>query len=914
MQNTISELLRNNIRELGYILGEVLIEQEGRPLFAKVEKLRALTKELRNEPKPGTRTRITKIVAGLDQDEAYNIVKAFSVYFILVNAADEVSHILQRKHPDNNNLSEPDYLSGTINELKKHHISKGRISRILDQIEIIPVFTAHPTEATRQTILRKINNISRYLLERELQIQSPVQQDRIRDKIKTEITLLWQSNEIRFHKVTVRDEILRGLFFFKNVFYPVLADFYAGLQHAFASGLDYHDPLPPMIRFGSWIGGDRDGHPFVSADITRQTLRLHREEIIRLYMQELNSIYEALSTSLLISGATRILTDSVQRGQSALGITPTDNKLRESSEIYRAKLYLIHKQLELTLNGDKNGYSNVAEFTNDLQLMADSLNRHRGELIVRNLLRPFMQKVATFGFHFVRLDIRQNARLIDAAVTEIIGQALPEIKYRQLEDSAKIELLTREITNPRPLTNTFSQLSDDTQKIIGEFALIRYGSREIDPKAVGDYIISNCSGITDVLQALLLSREAGLLTIENGHIVKSVVDILPLFETIGDLRNAAGIMAGLYANAVYREQLISRGRIQKIMLGYSDSNKDGGIVTSNYELYNAQIKLSDQAREHHLELSIFHGRGGSISRGGGPVYESILAQPDNSVNGRIKITEQGEMISFKYLMPDNAIRSLESVTSAVLIKTFLTGEKPGRHRFQKYNDAFAPIAQLAFEHYRRLVTDENFLEYFRSVTPIDIIEKIEIGSRPPARKKKKDLASLRAIPWVFSWTQNRQTLSGWYGFGTAIESALDKKLVSRQDLKSMYRNWPFFRTLVQNIEMVLMKTDMLIAREYVSLNKAAYIQKIFEMIEVEYTRSVKFLLMITGETELLEHNPVLRRTLTLRNPYLDPINFIQVELIRKYRDSRTSSKRRERLLHVLRSSVNGIAAGVRNTG
>ena len=916
MQNTdtINELLRNNIRELGYILGEVLIEQEGRPLFIKVEKLRALTKELRSGTKPGARNQIQKIVTGLNIDEAYNIVKAFSVYFILVNAADEVSHIVNRKRPTAGALPEQNYLEKALGELAKHKLPARRLERILAGIEIIPVFTAHPTEATRQTVLKKIDNISRYLLERELHFQTPDQIINLREQIKTEVTMLWQSNEIRFHKITVNDEILRGLFFFKNVFYPILSDFYAGMRHSFETKLGYHKPLPPMIKFGSWIGGDRDGHPYVSEELTRQTLRMHREEIIRLYMHELNSIYEALSTSVLITGASRELVISVITGQSDLGIASTDNKLRESSEIYRAKLYLVHKRLERTLDHLDKGYTDVGEFYQDLQLMARSLNKHRGELIVRNLLQPFMQKVATFGFHFVKLDIRQNARLITDAVTEILTAVMPDLNYTNLSESQKAKLLTAEIINPRPLTNSFSDLSDNTLKVVNEFALIRYAHNHIDPQAAEDYIISNCAGVSDVLQAVLLAREAGLIAIANGNILHSIVNILPLFETIGDLRNSSEIMAQLYNNPVYRQQLAHRGHIQKIMLGYSDSNKDGGIVTSNYELHNAQIHLSDQATKNKIELGIFHGRGGSISRGGGPVYESILAQPDNSVNGRIKITEQGEMISFKYLMPDNAIRSLEAVTSAVLLKTILTTGQPGERKYKSYIKKFAPVSQLAFDHYRALVTHEHFLEYFRSVTPIDIIEKIEIGSRPPARRKKKDIGSLRAIPWVFSWTQNRQTLSGWYGFGYALQAAQESGVLTAADLRQMYKNWPFFRILVQNIEMVLMKTDMLIGEEYISLNEQDYIREIFDLIKTEYNRSVTQLLLVTGERELLEHNPALRRTLALRNPYLDPINFIQVELIRKYRMSKTGKSKKEKLLHVLRSSVNGIAAGIRNTG
>ncbi|TFG94294.1 MAG: phosphoenolpyruvate carboxylase, partial [Calditrichales bacterium] len=669
-----------------------------------------------------------------------------------------------------------------------------------------------------------------------------------------------------------------------------------------------------MLKFGSWIGGDRDGHPFVTEELTRQTLRLHREEILRLYMQELNGIYEELSTSALIKGASPALQQSIISEQAVLKIPPTDYKLRESTEVYRAKLYLIHKRLENTLTGTALGYVDASAFRADLMLMVESLQENDGELIIRNILTPFIQKVDTFGFHFVRLDIRQNARLIKEAAIEILDTALPEANYPNMDENEKIRFLTREILNPRPLTNAFSNLSEPTLKVINELALIRFAHLHISAEAADDYIISNCASASDVLQVLLLATEVGLITVEHDRLIDSQLNILPLFETIGDLRNSKNIMTQLYSNPVYIQQLQLRKGVQKIMLGYSDSNKDGGIVTSNFELYTAQIRLSDISVKYKINLEIFHGRGGSISRGGGPVYESILAQPENTINGRLKITEQGEMISSKYLMPDNAINNLAAITSAVLLKTFRQAKKPASRQYDAFIRKFEPVSQFAFEQYRSLLEHGHFLEYFRSVTPIDIIEKIEIGSRPPARRNRHEINALRAIPWVFSWTQNRQTISGWYGFGYAIEKALGSAQLSLEDLQEMYQRWPFFTTLIQNIEMVLMKTDMMIAAEYLALNDKPYIREIFSLIGEEYERSVANLLKITGENELLEKNPILKRTLLLRNPYLDPINYIQVELIDKYRRKGVSQSEKRELLHVLRSSVNGIAAGIRNTG
>ncbi len=910
----IDDRLRANIRELGYMLGEVLVEQEGEALFQVVEELRGLTKEWRAGSHADTRGPIKEIVAGLSPEQAYNVIKAFSIYFILVNAADEVHGIVQRKKQSGKGHGEGDFYRETIAEIKKLKLSPGVMERMLQSIEITPVFTAHPTEATRQTILRKILNISTLLLERELAFQAPRQQETQRRRIKAEITLLWQSNEIRFHKVTVEDEIMRGLFFFKNVLYHVLPRFYDSLEYLFESELDYRKPLPRLLGFGSWIGGDRDGHPFVTEELTRKTLSIQQREIIQLYLQELNAIYNDLSQSTLIREADEALLKSIRKEQKELQVASTDNELREATEVYRAKLYLIHKKLENVLNGGQPRYESAKGFMQDLRLMYDSLVHNKAELIARQVLQPLMQKVSTFGFHMAKLDIRQNASYLRSAVAEIYDALDLEARYETLDEKQRVAWLTREINNPRPLTNSFSQLSDETRTILNEVALIRWARDNISDNAAGDYIISNSAHASDVLHALLLAKESGLVKVKHNHISASRVDILPLFETIDDLRRCIDVMEQLYANNAYKHHLKQRGQLQKIMLGYSDSNKDGGIITSNFELYQAQIRLNASARERHIELVLFHGRGGSISRGGGPVQRSILAQPPGTIRGKIKITEQGEMISSKYLLHDNALHSLETITSAVLLKTARSSVLNDDAQMGENMERFSTLSQLAFEHYRRLVQHEHFIRYFRSATPIDIIEKIEIGSRPPSRKKQGDISSLRAIPWVFSWTQNRQTISGWYGFGTAIKQAIEKKELSLKQLQQMYEQWPFFRTLLQNIEMVLFKTDMDIAQEYVSLSGEEGAREIFALIREEYERSVRSLLDITGEKSLLDTNIPLKQTLSLREPYLDPIHFIQVELIRRYRDDNLPASGKQKLLNVLRSSVNGIAAGIRNTG
>ncbi len=903
--------LSKNIKELGFILGDVLKEQEGEKLFNNVERLRSLTKVLREQQ--GTDEKIRRIVNRLNLKESHNVIKAFAIYFILVNAADEVHKIVLEKIQVESSEKRPGSFKETAVKLKNLKLSSEQIEEILNGIEILPVFTAHPTEATRQTILRKILRISNFLLEKELYFLTEKDEQKIKDKIKTEVTLLWQSNEIRFSKITVEDEVMRGLFFFKNVIYNILPNVYQSLNYELKEKLDYQKETPTLLKFGSWIGGDRDGHPYVSIDVTKKTFHIHRREIINLYLTELTNIYEFLSSSTYQKPVSRKLKRKVNENADKLNIGENENRLREPSELYRAFLYQIYSKLNNTLSNKGYRYYLPNELLSELDIMKESLENNDGSTVIENYIDPFYKKVEAFGFHFVKLDVRQNAKLIRNAVSEIFENSGVEKSFKELKEEDKIDLLSKELLNSRPLSNPYLTFSDETHKVLNEIKLIDWGISNISKDAISDYIISNCEFVSDILSVLLLAKETGLVKVKNNRITDSKLDILPLFETIEDLRNSKNVMEKLFSIKGYKEQLKKRNQTQKIMLGYSDSNKDGGIVSSNFELYKAQIGLEEICTENKIDLILFHGRGGSISRGGGPVYRSILAQPPQTIDGKIKLTEQGEMISAKYLVPETAQKSLETITSAVIEQTAKSYLDRIPKNLQSFIKSFEEISEFAFQNYRKLVRHKNFIEYFRTVTPIDIIEKIEIGSRPPSRKKGHDLSALRAIPWVFSWTQNRQTISGWYGFGSAIEEALNNKKVTLSKLQYMYKNWKFFNALIQNIEMVLTKTDMLIASEYSKLNSKKGVKEIFNLIKTEYEKSVKYLLQITGEKELLSSDPILKRTLGLRNPYLDPISFIQVNLIKKYR-SLKSKRDKDKLLTVLRSSVNGIAAGIRNTG
>ncbi len=917
--------LKKDIKELGIILGNVLKEQAGISVYKTVEILRALTKQLRTDYNYEVRKQIIKIIDSLTIEKAYKVVKAFSIYFILVNAADEVHRIrVQRINELDQGLPQSESIAKALLQLKSLKIKKEIVRRTLENIEIVPVFTAHPTEAARQTILRKILRISRFLLQRELSINTKEEIEDINLKLQTEITLLWQSNEIRFHKVTVHDEIQHGLFFFKEVLYDLIPVFYKSFRKKLKSIYDLEIPQSALIKFGSWMGGDRDGHPFVTIDITKETLAGNKKQIISLYQRDLENLYSILSSSLNVTSVSKELIQSISNDSKLLGISDSNTILRDPSEIYRSKLLLISYKLEETKQNTFLGYKNSEEFINDLYVVYKSLIRNKGKNIAEINLLPIIYKAKTFGFRLTTLDIRQNASLIQAAVNDILTYSEVHKNFTVLTEEEKIDLLTKEILSARPLKNKYSTLNNSTLQVIEEFSVIKWGKENIAPNSCNDYILSNCSSVSDILSVLLLAKEAGVISVENKKIISSSLDILPLFETINDLRKSDSVMKGLFENEAYSQHLNLRLKVQKIMIGYSDSNKDGGIVTSNFELYKAQIYLKNLCDKKNIELILFHGRGGSISRGGGPVNQSILAQPIGTIEGKIKITEQGEMISSKYLIPEIAQRSLEIMTSAVLLTSVLSKLKKGKAQtsdlrkddgFYNYKEIIEEISSNAFKSYRALINHPGFYNYFRTATPIDIIEHIEIGSRPSSRTNKKELRFLRAIPWVFAWTQNRQTISGWYGFGSAINQCIDNNYTSWNELQKMYKEWDFFKALVSNIEMVLLKTDMIIGKEYISLVKdEKYGKKIFDMINKEYELSCQTLLNITGEENLLDHDKSLQRSLLLRNPYIDPISFIQIKFIKQFRKKSLSKKKKESLLLLLRSTVNGIAAGVRNTG
>lgn len=904
-----------DIRELGTILGKVLIEQEGKEFFDLEEQLRSLTKSLRSNYSLETKCEIDALIDSLDLDKAGRIVRAFLYYFLLSNTADEVHHIRrQRAHAISDGTPQRGSMEEAISELSKSGHAFDFVMQILNMTEVVPVFTAHPTEATRQTILRKILNISELLLRRETMTLTPDELADLRSQLHAEITMLWQTNEIRMNKVTVYDEIRRGLFFFGEIIYKTIPVFYERLNRTLKNVFDVKATAPVIIKFGSWIGGDRDGHPFVTADVTKSAFQLQKRQIISLYMKDIDALYETMSTSTRLVNASEEMVDSVEVDKVNLSEQVTEHELKDQSEVYRVKVFLIYHKLKNTLEEKACHYRSVEEFISDLEVMHRSLLANKGEIIAGSCIVPLIYKAKTFGFHLASLDIRQNSTVLLNAVSELLKTSEVSGKFLELNENARIRILTREVLNARPLVNPNFSLSNEAAEVLSEFDAMAYGKNFAGGEACNDYIISMSSSVSDVLTPMLFAKEAALIKVRDGKIEHSRLNILPLFETIDDLKKAHVVMANLFKNGAYLQHLRLRGMVQKIMIGYSDSNKDGGIVTSNFELIKAQINLKKVCDDFGVKLVLFHGRGGSVSRGGGPLNQAILSQPNGTIDGEIKITEQGEMIFVKYAMPEIALRHIESTTSAVILST--AKYKFGLNdSFKRYLSVFEFISDAAMQHYRGLVTHQGFLEYFRSVTPIDVIERIEIGSRPPSRNDGTDLKDLRAIPWVFAWTQNRQLISGWYGFGYALVKAVEEEIVSWKDLSEMYDQWEFFKALTDNVEMVLMKSDMVIGREYLRLCESKKnSEKLFELIKEEYDRACKAVLNITGEGNLLDSNPSLQRSLRMRNPYIDPISLVQIKFLQMFRDEKSENGKRLEILDLLRSTVNGIAAGMRNTG
>ena len=785
--------------------------------------------------------------------------------------------------------------------------------RLLDTALVSPVLTAHPTEVRRKSIMTLEIAIAALLEQRDRMRLTHEEAAEIEEQLRRAVTTLWQTSLLRGTKLTVLDEVANGLSYYDYTFLREVPRLYRALEDQ----LQELDPEAPaeevacFLRLGSWIGGDRDGNPFVTADALRQTARLHSCCALRFYLDELHQLGGELSLSTRVVGVSQEL--------DALAKRSPDPSPHFAEEPYRCAISGIYARVAATLRqlddaaaprapvGDAPAYRSAHELKEDLDVIDRSLAANRSRILARGRLRLLRRAVECFGFHLAGIDLRQNSAVHERTIAELFEAASPGTGYLNLAEGERIALLVRELETARPLVSPFLSFSEETRSELAIFRTAAELRGAFGPQIIHTAIISMAQSVSDLLEVAVLLKEAGLAGADG----RSGIDIVPLFETIGDLRSCARVMDEAFALPAYRRLVASRADAQEVMLGYSDSNKDGGFLTSGWELYKAEIELIEVFRRHGVRLRLFHGRGGSVGRGGGPSYEAILAQPGGAVCGQIRITEQGETISSKYSNPEVGRRNLEILVAATLEASLLEPARIAPR--EEHLAAMESLSAAAFAAYRSLVYETpGFEDYFWASTVITEIATLNIGSRPASRSKTRRIQDLRAIPWVFSWSQCRLMLPGWYGFGSAVTSFLAARPDAGLELlRSMYREWPFFRTLLSNMDMVLAKSSIAIASRYAELvPDVALRESIFQRIRAEWNDAREALLAIMEQTRLLQSNPLLDRSIRHRFPYLDPLNHIQIALMKKNRAAGSD----EQVLRAIQLTINGISAGLRNSG
>jgi len=911
--------LVDDIRLLGRILGEVIREQEGKDAYELIERVRQLSVAYRLKSDAQAGRALDRLLKNLSGDQTVSVIRAFSYFSHLANIAEDRHHVRRRDHHERQGHHQEGSLAMTMERLAQADIRADEVARTLAHAYISPVLTAHPTEVQRKSILDAERAIAELIGARD-DLHTERERADNEAMLRARVTQLWQTRMLRTAKLTVSDEIENALSYYHSTFLRQIPRMYREVEEA----LPGHE-IPSFFRMGNWIGGDRDGNPFVTEATLQRALARQSETVLRHYLTEVHALGAELSLSATLCGVTPQM--------QALAERSPDVNVHREDEPYRRALIGIYARLAATLHeltgtdalrhavAPQNAYLNAEEFLADLRIIEASLRSHHAQALIGPRLKPLMRAVQVFGFHLATVDLRQSSDKHEAVLAELLKVAKIEADYSALPEDARRELLTRLLNDARPLRVRAAQYSEHA---VGELAIFetalhmlqRYGR-----EALRHYIISHTEDVSDLLEVLLLMKETGLMrgTLHDGAVTDLIV--VPLFETIADLRQAAPIMRDFYAAPGIVEMMKASGCEQDIMLGYSDSNKDGGSFTSNWELYRAEIALVELfgalGREHGITLRLFHGRGGTVGRGGGPSYQAILAQPPGTVNGQIRLTEQGEVIASKYANPEIGLRNLETLVAATLEATLL---HPTKSAPKAFLEAAAEISDASMAAYRRLVYETpGFTDYFFSATPIREIAELNIGSRPASRKATRAIEDLRAIPWSFSWGQCRVALPGWAGFGSAIEAYLGKDPAQRKErlalLQKMHKQWPFFRTLLSNLDMVLAKSDLGIAARYVELVEDKKLgKKIFGLIQAEWQRTHDAISAITGEKTRLGSNPSLARSIEHRFPYLDPLNHLQVELMRRWRHRREGDPSNERVKRGIHISINGVAAGLRNTG
>lgn len=906
--------LREDIRLLGRLLGDCVREQEGEDVFDIIENIRQTSIRFYRDEDATAKQELEANLSALGPDQGVQVVRAFSYFSHLANIAEDQHHIRRtRTHDIAGDTPRTGTMANTLARAAAAGISIPDIRAFFRDALVSPVLTAHPTEIRRKSTMRHEMDIAAQLDRRERGDWSPEERAAIEARLRRAVLALWQTNLLRQAKLNVRDEVDNGLSYYDLTFLRALPNFYISLENM----LNRTDPdgagtpVPSFLSIGSWIGSDRDGNPFVTADVLRQAMRMQSARVFDFYLKELHELGGELSLS------SRIVT--VSDALQTLADQSPDTSPHRKLEPYRRAISGIYARLAATSVGlgaappsrhpigEAKSYTAPAELLADLATIRDSLAANKSAALIDGRLRHLTRAVDCFGFHLASLDMRQNSSIHERTVAELFEVIAPETGYSGLDEAARRDVLVGELKTPRSLIRPQWTYTDETEAELAIFRAAAEAHKVYGPGAIPTSIVSNTTDVSDLLELAVLLKQVGLVEPDGA----GAINIVPLFETIEDLRNCGVAMDELLSIPTYRALISRLGGVQEVMLGYSDSNKDGGYVTSGWELYKAEISLVEIFARHDVKLRLFHGRGGTVGRGGGPSYEAILAQPTGAVQGQIRVTEQGEIISSKYSNRDLGRRNLEAMTAATLEATLLQPAQKAPDA--RYLEIMERISDLAYAAYRHLVYEtEGFEDYFRASTVISEISGLNIGSRPASRKKTNQISDLRAIPWVFSWAQCRLMLPGWYGFGSAVETWLEENPeTGLDDLRAMYIDWPFFRVQLSNMDMVLAKSSIAIASRYAELVEDEDLRRrIFNRIRAEWSASIDALMGITGSDKLLQGNPLLERSIQNRFPYLDPLNHIQVELLKLHRRNSDDPK----VLRGIQLTINGISAGLRNSG
>jgi phosphoenolpyruvate carboxylase len=908
--------LKRDVRSLGRLLGVVLKEQAGDELFDAEEELRALTTAYREassaEEREVSMGRAAALVSRVSLADAHRLTKAFAIYFELTNLA-ETNHRKRRRRAAEVFGGEPQEgtFRGTLRRVRDAGAGVERALELLARVEVVPVFTAHPTEVARRTVLFKRARIAAELERLDWLPLSDRRAREAAERVATEITALWQTDEVRRRQPTVRDEIKMGLDYYPAALFASVPEVYEEMADAFRETFG-REPgaaeLPRVVRFGSWIGGDRDGNPFVTPGCTRDALRMAREAILDFYHAAVDELHERLSSSTLQARASAKLRAKVEEYARTLPPDRAAASRDAEAEVYRRFLSFVLRRLRdsrdagAAAESGRAAYADADAFAGDLRLLGESLAEGAGSRLARQLVDPLVRQVETFGFHLHTLDVRQHARVHALAAEELArganildeGAAVKdEVGVAEVKDGAGVGL-------PSPP-------SKETAAALDALRAVAELKREFPPESIRTHVISGARGVADVLRLVWLAEGCGVSVAADPERKDPGLMPVPLFESIEDLRNCPAACRALWTSREYAPYLDSWGRRQEVMLGYSDSNKDGGMLTSTWEIFKAHRALHAAARECGVRLQLFHGRGGTVGRGGGPTHHAIVAQPGGAFEGSLKITEQGEVLNWKYSDPVLAERNLELMVAASLEALARPGGVEWR---EEWEEALEWMSGAAFEFYREKVAEnDDVVPYFEEATPVLEFDLAKIGSRPAKRSSKRGLEDLRAIPWVFGWMQSRHVLPAWFGVGHALERFVGERGAGL--LGEMMRGLPLFMNLVGDVETGMAKADLGIARRYAELvGDETLRERVFGMITEEFERTRRVVLRVTGQTRLLERNPVLEGSIALRNPYVDPMSLIQIELLRRKRAGQES----EELDYALAATINGISAGLRNTG